>query len=89
MVGGSNPSGPAIIYERSGERPMINKLQRWWRNLVSFLRETRAELKKVVWPSWGEVRTLTAIVVLTMVGIGTILWGTDGLLSLLVGLALR
>jgi len=56
---------------------------------VSFLRETRAELKKVVWPSWGEVRTLTAIVVLTMVGIGTILWGTDGLLSLLVGLALR
>ncbi|HHW27122.1 MAG TPA: preprotein translocase subunit SecE [Firmicutes bacterium] len=68
---------------------MINKLQRWWRNLVSFLRETRAELKKVVWPSWGEVRTLTAIVVLTMVGIGTILWGTDGLLSLLVGLALR
>ncbi len=56
---------------------------------VSFLKETRSELKKVVWPSWREVRVFTAIVVMTMVAIGVILWGTDGALSYLVGLALR
>lgn len=67
----------------------MGKIRRWWLNFVGFMRDTRAELKKVVWPGWGEVRTLTTIVVLTMVGIGAILWGTDGLLSLLVGLALR
>ena len=56
---------------------------------MTFLRDVRAEMKKVVWPGWEEVRTLTAVVVVTMVGIGIILWGTDALLSLAVGLALK
>jgi len=67
----------------------LNWLRRMGTGLVGFLRETRAELRKVVWPSWSEVRTYTVIVVITMVSIGAILWGTDGALSYLLGLVLR
>jgi preprotein translocase subunit SecE len=67
----------------------MSKIRRWGRSIVTFLRDVRAEMKKVVWPGWEEVRTLTAVVVVTMVGIGIILWGTDALLSLAVGLALK
>lgn len=64
------------------------KIKRFFGNLVSFFRETRAELKKVVWPSWPQVRVYTLVVLFTMVGIGAILWGTDAILSFGLGAVL-
>jgi len=61
------------------------KIKRFFGNLVNFLRETRAELRKVVWPTWGQVRVLTLVVLVTMVSIGAILWGTDAILSFGMG----
>jgi len=52
-------------------------LKRFFRSMVSFAKETRAELRKVVWPSWAQVRVLTVIVLLTMISLGAVLWGTD------------
>ncbi len=40
---------------KKGGRP--NFLVRWWN-------ETRGELRKVVWPTWAEVRYLTVVVLL-------------------------
>jgi preprotein translocase subunit SecE len=64
------------------------KIKRFFGNLVNFLRETRAELRKVVWPTWGQVRVLTLVVLVTMVSIGAILWGTDAILSFGLGAVL-
>jgi len=61
-------------------------IRRFFARLISFLKETRAELKKVIWPSWNQVRVYTFVVVLSMVGIGLVLWGTDGVLTLLLNL---
>jgi hypothetical protein len=36
-------------------------LPRKWNELVSFLSEVKAELKKVTWPSWQEVRSTTVV----------------------------
>ena len=33
-----------------------------WTELTSFLRDVRAEMRKVVWPSWKEVTTTTWVV---------------------------
>ena len=57
--------------------------------LVQYLRETRAELGKVVWPTREEVVNLTAIVVITIV-VMSIFFGTvDYLLTQLFRLLLR
>jgi len=36
----------------------------------AFLKEVALELKKVKWPTWADVRQLTAVVMLTLVGVG-------------------
>ncbi|MGI6633112.1 MAG: preprotein translocase subunit SecE [Bacillota bacterium] len=59
----------------------MNKVTRFFGSLANFLRETRAELRKVVWPSWGQVRVYTLIVLFVMIGLGAILWGTDAVVA--------
>jgi len=59
-------------------------LQRFFTKIGRFLRDVRRELKKVIWPSKGELRAYTAAVLAAMIGIGIILWSTDGLLTLLM-----
>jgi len=56
-------------------------IKRFFGNFASFLRDTRAELRKVVWPSRDQVRVYALVVVFAIVAIGAILWGTDGLLT--------
>ena len=53
---------------------------------VSFLKEVRDELKKVVWPTRDEVIRLTGVVILISVVVGIFLGGTDFILTKLVGL---
>ncbi|HHY76192.1 MAG TPA: preprotein translocase subunit SecE [Firmicutes bacterium] len=59
----------------------MNKLTRFFGSIATFLRETRAELRKVVWPSWAQVRVLTAVVLFVLIGLGAILWSTDALVA--------
>jgi preprotein translocase subunit SecE len=52
-------------------------LPRKVRELRSFLSEVKAELKKVTWPGWQEVRSTTIVVVATTFFFGFYLWGLD------------
>jgi len=52
--------------------------------LVRFLRETRAELRKVTWPVRRATVTYTIIVIVSSLVIGAVTGGLDYLLSLLV-----
>ncbi len=49
--------------------------------IVRYLRDTRAELKKVHWPSRQEAWRLTQIVLAVTVGMATFLWLMDVLFS--------
>jgi preprotein translocase subunit SecE len=44
---------------------------------VSFLKETRDELKKVVWPSKQEILRLTFVVIAVSLIVGLFLGGLD------------
>ena len=44
---------------------------------VSFLRETRDELKKVVWPAKQEIIRLTFVVIIISLIVGLFLGGLD------------
>ncbi len=49
--------------------------------LVRYLRETRAELRKVIWPTREEAWRLTAIVLGVTAAFAVFLWGVDTIFS--------
>ncbi|MGI6643025.1 MAG: preprotein translocase subunit SecE [Bacillota bacterium] len=68
---------------------ILKWIRRVGKSLSNLLRETRAELKKVIWPSFGQVRVFALITLAMIAGVGAVLWGTDVVMSLLVGLVLK
>lgn len=38
--------------------------EKWYRRIIPFLKEVRAEVKKVTWPSRNEVYSTTIVVIL-------------------------
>jgi preprotein translocase subunit SecE len=46
-----------------------------------FLREVFDELRKVVWPTWGELYRYTLVVIFTVIVLGIFIGGTDYLLG--------
>ncbi len=56
-----------------------NIVVRWWN-------ETRGELRKVVWPTWAEVRYLTVVVLLVTFLTSAFFGFTDWLFLRVVGL---
>ncbi|GAG42093.1 unnamed protein product, partial [marine sediment metagenome] len=54
---------------------------KWYRRIFSFLREVRAELKKVTWPSRNEVYSTTIVVILTTIFFGVYLYSMDLIFS--------
>ena len=58
--------------------------------IVKYLRETRAELRKVTWPTAEEVRNLGAIVLAVSAAMAVFLWlldlGFSALIGVIVGL---
>jgi preprotein translocase subunit SecE len=49
----------------------------WWAKTKEFLRDTRAEMKKVSWPTRPEVVGTTAVVIGAVVFFGVYLWVCD------------
>lgn len=56
---------------------MARELQRRENRLVQYVRETRAELRKVVWPTREEAINLTLIVVATLFAMSIFLGAVD------------
>jgi preprotein translocase subunit SecE len=57
--------------------------------LIKYLKDTRAELRKVTWPTPTEARNLTTIVLVVTVVMAIFLWLLDllfgGLMGMLIG----
>ncbi|MEZ4517737.1 MAG: preprotein translocase subunit SecE [Chloroflexota bacterium] len=61
---------------------MANKAEVQQENAISrYLRETRAELRKVVWPTREEAWRLTAIVLGVTAAFALFLWAVDSAFS--------
>jgi preprotein translocase subunit SecE len=50
-----------------------------WQEFTSFLSDVRAEMRKVVTPSWKEVKSTTAVVIIAVFIFGTYFFLVDGL----------
>jgi len=58
-------------------------------NPVKYLKESRAELTKVVWPTRQETTRMTIVVIVVSVLVGAYIAGLDTLFTSLVGKFLR
>ncbi|PPI88297.1 preprotein translocase subunit SecE [Candidatus Pantoea edessiphila] len=54
------------------------------KNFSAFIRESKAEIKKVTWPTYQETFRITLIVIAVTILMSLILWGLDNILVRLV-----
>jgi preprotein translocase subunit SecE len=54
---------------------------RWYKRLWTFIKESRAELKKVTWPSRNEIYSTTLVVIIATVFFGFFLFFMDIIFS--------
>jgi preprotein translocase subunit SecE len=59
----------------------MNDKIRWYKRFINFLKETRAELRKVTWPSRNEVTSTTIVVIIATVFFGFYLFFMDIIFS--------
>jgi preprotein translocase subunit SecE len=62
----------------------MNDKIRWYKRFINFLKDTKAELKKVTWPSRNEVYSTTIVVIIATVFFGFYLFFMDVLFSWLI-----
>ena len=58
------------------------------KDFVEFSKESRTEVRKVIWPSRQEATNTTLIVFVVTLLAGLVLWGLDSLLGMVVNLIL-
>jgi preprotein translocase subunit SecE len=59
----------------------MNDKIRWYKRLWNFLKDVKAELKKVTWPSRNEVTSTTIVVIAATVFFGFYLFFMDVIFS--------
>ncbi len=57
---------------------------RWYKRFFVFLREVKAEVKKVTWPSKNEVYSTTIVVILATIFFGIYLYTLDIIFSWMI-----
>jgi len=62
----------------------MNQRLRWYKRFFNFLKEVRAELKKVTWPSRMEVYSTTLVVILATFFFGFYLFFMDVIFSWII-----
>lgn len=71
-----------IILAVAGFVASTTRKGRW---VVEFFRDSRMELRKVVWPTREEVTQTTIFVGIMVIVLALFLWGMDGILVWLIG----
>jgi preprotein translocase subunit SecE len=66
------------------ESAMNDKI-RWYKKLGNFLKDVKAELKKVTWPSKNEVVSTTVVVIAATIFFGFYLFFMDVIFSWVIG----
>ena len=78
---GEGPEGKAVRRERGTTK------QSWPNRLALFIRDVRAEMKRVSWPSVNEVKNTTIITLVAVIFFAVYLFAVDqGLSRLIIGL---
>ena len=64
-------------------------IKRFFKNIAKFFRDTRSEMKKVLWPNKKQVINNTLVVIAVVIICGLVIFGLDNLFGLILRLILR
>lgn len=59
----------------------MSQKKKWYKRIIPFLKDVRAELRKVTWPSRTEVYTTTIVVIIATIFFGFYLYFMDLIFS--------
>ncbi len=62
----------------------MSQKKRWYKRFFVFLRDVKAEIKKVTWPSKNEVYSTTIVVLLATLFFGVYLYTLDIIFSWMI-----
>jgi len=62
----------------------MSQKTRWYNRIIPFLKEVKAEVKKVTWPSRNEVYSTTIVVIIATIFFGFYLYFMDLIFSYVV-----
>lgn len=73
---------------KAKQKPAEGKKEKksFFKRMGGFLRETKSEFKKIVWPSKKDVGKNTAAVIAISLAVGVFIWCVDAIFGLLVTL---
>lgn len=61
---------------------MENTKPNFFAKMVNYFKEVKAELKKVVWPTFSRIKKNTLIVIIYVLIIGLVIWALDAIFGL-------
>jgi preprotein translocase subunit SecE len=72
-----------------GASAVLSGFSEWPSRTKSFLGDVRAEMKRVTWPSFAQIRATTVVVLVTVALFGVYFWILDSIFTKAVGRLLR
>ena len=67
-----------------GRPSLARRVGGFFQAAVAYVREVRAEIRKVSWPPWEELRRTTVVIIVFVIAIGIIIGLMDWLASKLL-----
>jgi preprotein translocase subunit SecE len=65
----------------NSEQGVPNRALSWFTRSRDFLKDVRAEMRKVSTPSWKEVRSTTLVVIVSVFAFAAFFWAVDAILG--------
>ena len=80
-----NATVSQVTVQQPGDtQPAGQGIASWPDRIKEYFGELQAEMRKVTWPSWTQVRATTAVVIAAIFAFAAYFWGVD----LLIGSAI-
>ncbi|MGI5888078.1 MAG: preprotein translocase subunit SecE [Oscillospiraceae bacterium] len=67
--------------QASGSKQQKKKKPGLFKRIGKFLRDTRGEYRKIVWPTWKQVWKNAVVVLACVLIVAVVVWGIDALFS--------
>ena len=62
-----------------GAEALAGARRHWVARIADFLREVRAEVRKVTWPTWDELKKATTVIVIFVLILGVVIGFMDSI----------
>ncbi|MBO4898345.1 MAG: preprotein translocase subunit SecE [Clostridia bacterium] len=57
----------------------MKAISNFFGRIAKFFREVKVEIKKIIWPTWEQIRNNTGVVILCILVIGIAIWILDAI----------